>query len=104
MSIVTADVPHSLGAAEARRRIESGTGGLARHLPAGATVQPTWTGNRLHLDISAMGQQLRGRIDVQERLVRVEVTLPPALAFLAPMIEAGIRRTGTELLQDQRKA
>ncbi|HEY0115252.1 MAG TPA: polyhydroxyalkanoic acid system family protein [Allosphingosinicella sp.] len=103
MNPLTVDVPHSLGAAEARRRIADGTGSIVRHLPAGATAQPRWDGNRLELDISAMGQQLCASLDVQEKLVRVEAVLPPALAFLRPMIEAGIRRTGTELLQDQRK-
>jgi hypothetical protein len=39
---------------------------------------------------------------VQEKLVRVEVVLPLALSFLRPLIEAGIRRTGAELLEDKR--
>jgi hypothetical protein len=35
--------------------------------------------------------------------VRVEVVLPPALGFLAGMIEAGVRRGGAELLEDRSK-
>ena len=96
------DVPHNLGAAEARRRIEQGTGQLVGRLPAGATAKPTWVGDRLRLDIMALGQEMTASLDVQEKLVRVEVVLPPALAFLRPLIEAGIRRTGAELLEDRR--
>jgi putative polyhydroxyalkanoate system protein len=101
---ISVDLPHRLGKAEARRRIESGMGGLTRHLPAGAQVQPHWTGDQLHLAVSALGQDLRTRIDVQETVVRVEVVLPPALGFLAGMIEAGVRRGGAELLEDRSKS
>jgi len=98
---LSVDVPHKLGAAEARRRIESGTGQLIGRLPAGATATPSWSGNRLQLDILALGQAMKAVLDVQESLVRVEVVLPPALTFLRPLIEAGIRRTGAELLEDR---
>lgn len=103
MSPISVDVPHNLGTAEARRRLENGTGSLVRHLPAGATAQPRWSGNQLELDVAALGQEVRAKLDVQDKLVRVALVLPPALSFLGPMIEAGIRRTGAELLQDQRK-
>jgi hypothetical protein len=98
---MSVDVPHKLGAAEARRRIANGTGQLVGRLPAGATATPTWVGDRLQLDINALGQAMKANLDVQETLVRVEVVLPPALAFLRPLIETGIRRTGAELLEDR---
>ena len=98
---ISVDVPHTLGAAEARRRIEGGTGQLVGRLPAGASARPHWAGDRLLLDITALGQEVKASLDVQEKLVRVEVALPLALAFLRPLIEAGIRRTGTELLEDR---
>jgi putative polyhydroxyalkanoate system protein len=104
MTPISVDVPHNLGAAEARRRIENGTGGLVRHLPAGATAQPRWNGDQLELEVAALGQEVRAKLDVQDTLVRVQLVLPPAVAFLAPMIEAGIRRKGTELLAHQGKS
>ena len=48
-----------------------------------------------------MGQEVDARIDVRDALVRVELVLPPALAFFGKAIEAGIRRTGAELLEDR---
>lgn len=98
MTPITVDVPHNLGPDEARRRIENGTGSLVRHLPAGATAKPRWNGDQLELEVAALGQEVRARLDVQDKLVRVQLVLPPALSFLTPMIEAGIRRKGAELL------
>ena len=101
MNPISIDLPHRLGAAEAKRRIEQSMGGLTRHLPPGATVQPSWTGNRLDMSVSAMGQDLRTAIDVQDAVVRVQLVLPPALAFFGGAIEAGIRRKGSDLLEDK---
>ncbi len=103
MTPLSIDLPHSLGRAEARRRIENGTGSLGRHLPAGATVQSGWAGDRLNLSISMMGQDVGAAVDVQDSLVRVEIVLPPALGFFRPLIEAGIRKGGEQMLEDKSK-
>ena len=103
MTPLSVDLPHSLGRAEARRRIENGTGSLGRHLPAGATVQSGWSGDKLNLAISMMGQDVTAAVDVQETLVRVEIVLPPALGFFRPLIEAGIRKGGAQMLEDKSK-
>jgi len=101
MDKMTVDLPHSLGAAEARRRVENSTGQLVKRLPPGATVAPRWEGNRLNLDIVALGQRVAAAVDVQEQIVRIEVGLPAALSFLRPLIEAGMRRAGSELLENK---
>jgi hypothetical protein len=98
---MTVDLPHQLGAEEARRRIERNMGKLTDHIPGGAQVSSRWTGNRLDLDIGAMGQQVAAEIDIQESLVRLKVTLPPALAFFGSMIEPLIRKQGTAMLEDK---
>ena len=103
MTPLSVDLPHSLGRTEARRRIENGTGSLGRHLPAGATVQSGWSGDKLNLAISMMGQDVTAAVDVQETLVRVEIVLPPALGFFRPLIEAGIRKGGSQMLEDKSK-
>jgi len=99
---VIVDLPHKLGAEEARRRIERNTGKLAERIPGGADVQSSWTGNRLDLQVTAMGQQVATRIDVQESIVRLEVTLPPALSFFGGAIEGLIRHQGAQMLEDKR--
>jgi hypothetical protein len=101
---LTIDLPHKLGLEEARRRIERNMGRLADHVPGGAQVSSRWSGNRLDLDIDAMGQQVSAEIEVQETLVRLKVALPPALAFFGGMIEPLIRKQGAAMLEDKRKA
>lgn len=100
---ITVDLPHRLGAEEAKRRIGANMGSLAGRLPAGAQVSSAWEGDRLKLGIGVLGQQLDAGIDVEERLVRVTVNLPPALAFFGKAIEAGLRQTGGALLEDKTK-
>ncbi len=96
------DLPHKLGAEEAKRRIAGGIGGLVDHLPSGAQVQSAWTGDRMNLGVRAMNQEVSAAIDVEERVVRVEVLLPGALSFFARPIEALLRRKGSQLLEDKR--
>lgn len=95
------DLPHKLGAAEARRRIERGIGRLSDFVPGGAEVESHWTGERLDLRVIAMNQALAGSIDAREDIVRVELSLPGALGFFAKPVEALLRRKGTELLADR---
>ena len=100
---IIVDLPHKLGAAEAKRRIAGNLGRLAGKLPAGASVSSAWEGDRLTLDVAALGQRIDARLDVQEKLVRITVLLPPALAFFGAAIEAGLRQSGGALLEDRTK-
>jgi hypothetical protein len=93
------DLPHRLGAEEARRRIARGVGRITDHLPAGATAESAWQGDRLNLKVAAMGQDISAHIDVLEASLRVELLLPGVLSFLARPIESMLRRKGTELLE-----
>ena len=100
---ITVDLPHKLGAEEARRRIERNVGRLSEHIPGGAQVSSRWIGDRVHLDVGAMGQQVSAQIDIQETVVRMTVNLPPALAFFGGMIEPLIRSQGAAMLEDKSK-
>ena len=100
---ITVDVPHSLGAAEAKRRIQANIGGLGAKLPAGAQVRPVWEGDRLKLDVTMLGQTAEAELDILDSLVRIKVLLPPALAFFRQAIEAGLRQGGAVLLEDRTK-
>lgn len=100
---LTVDLPHKLGAEEARRRIERNVDKLTDHIPGGAKVGSRWNGDRLDLDIDAMGQQVAANIDIQESIVRLTVKLPPALAFFGGMLEPLIRKQGTAMLEDKSK-
>lgn len=100
---ISVDLPHRLGAEEAKRRIAGNVGSLTGHLPTGAQVSSAWQGDRLQLDVGLLGQKIEAAIDVEESLVRVTVLLPPALAFFGKAVEAGLRRGAPALLEDKSK-
>ena len=102
-SPIQVDLPHRLGKQEAKRRIGTNMSGLTSHLPAGAQVRSDWDGDRLNLSVGLLGQSIAAAIEVRETLVHVTVDLPPALAFFGKAIEAGLRRSGPELLEDRSK-
>jgi hypothetical protein len=92
-------LPHKLGREEARRRIAANIGGLKDHIPGGAAhVTSNWAGDRLDLQIHAMGQAVDAQITVEETQVRCHVMLPGMLGLFAAPIEAMLNRKGADLL------
>jgi len=100
---ITIDVPHRLGRAGARERLKSRIGDLGQHIPGGmAEVRSAWTGeDELTIDVTAMGQHVSARLEVQEAIVRVHLLLPPMLAFFSGMIGAAVREGGERMLEDK---
>ena len=98
---IQVDLPHRLGAEEARRRIDGGIGKLKDFVPGGAEVRSAWAGERLGLQVTALGQEVNAQLDVRDTFVRVELLLPPSLAFFGKAIEATLRRKGSDLLLDK---
>ena len=97
------DLPHKLGAEEAKRRMRNGIGKLQDHIPGGGHVESGWEGNRMKLRVQAMGQEVIGHMDVEETKVRVELMLPPILSLFAGKVEGLLRSRGSELLEDKTK-
>ena len=93
-------IPHTLGRDEVRRRIKGRTHEIADFLPGGlAQVTTTWPReDRLDLNIAAMSQQITGTIDIQDRELVFTIILPPALAFVEPIVERAIAEKGRKLL------
>lgn len=96
---VTVTIPHELGRAEARRRVDAGFGDLSRHLGSVGAVTRTWDGDRLSFSFAAMGQAISGVIDVADRAVRLEVLLPNLLAMVAGKIQGRLQKEGQLLLE-----
>jgi hypothetical protein len=93
-------IPHSLGKAEAVRRLKSGLGNTRSNFGQLFTVQEeTWTGDHLQFCISALGQVASGNITVADDHVRLEVLLPWLLAKVAEVIQPLIRREGLLMLE-----
>src|SRR3546814_685363 len=93
-------VPHRLGRAEDRRRIQQGFGDLARHLGGGSGALTTaWTGDRLDFSLQALGQEVSGTCDVADEAVRIEVLLPGFLAMFAGRVKGALQKEGQLLLE-----
>jgi hypothetical protein len=97
------DLPHSLGVEEAKRRMKTGIGRLWDHVPGGASeIESSWEGDRMHLVVRAMGQEVRGHIDVHDRFVRLELMLPAFLALLGRKLQGLLARGASDMLEDKR--
>jgi putative polyhydroxyalkanoate system protein len=96
---VTVTIPHELGRAEARRRIEAGFDDLSRHLGGMGGVSKAWDGDRLNFAFAAMGQAISGTAEVADQAVRLEVLLPNLLAMMAGKLTGRLRKEGQLLLE-----
>ena len=93
-------IPHSLGKAEATRRLQGGVGQLKSQLgDKVATIEEQWAGDRMSFRVGAMGQTVTGHLDVMEDSVRVEVQLPWMLAMMAEKAKGYIQKQGTLMLE-----
>lgn len=92
-------IPHKLGKVEARRRLKDRSGEMAGLLPGGADVEITWPSeDRMAMQVRAMGQTVRGHVDVEDAAVVFEIALPMALAFVEPMVRGAVEQKAQKLL------
>jgi putative polyhydroxyalkanoate system protein len=93
-------IPHRLGRLEARRRLDSGIGRLRSELNALLSgLDYHWEGDTLNFAGSAVWQQITGRIEVLEDVVRVEIDLPWIMQLLRDTIAKQVRGRGVALLE-----
>jgi Putative polyhydroxyalkanoic acid system protein (PHA_gran_rgn) len=96
-------IPHRLGREEAARRIKSGLTAARTNYSAFLTInEETWSGDRLAFNLSALGQNAVGFIDIADDHVRLEVQLPWLLAVIAEKLTPAIRKEGTLMLEKPR--
>jgi putative polyhydroxyalkanoate system protein len=96
---ITVNIPHQLGRAEARRRIEAGFAKIADQLPGGvAAGSEHWDGDRLSFSLTAMGQTIAGVVDVLDAAVTIEVELPGVLGMIASGLKDRLQKAGQLLL------
>ena len=96
---VTVTISHRLGRDEAIRRIENALDAIRREIaPFVKSLDYGWDGYRLDFRFSAMLQNVAGRIEVEDALIRVELFLPGLLHLLAKTIAGRIEQRAFELL------
>jgi hypothetical protein len=98
-SPVSVSIPHQLGRAEARRRIESGFAQIVHLFPGGGgACSQRWDGDRLTFAIAAMGQSVNGVIDVGDAAVTIVIELPGVLGIIASNLKDRLQKVGQLLL------
>ena len=94
-------IPHSLGRDEARRRLQSRSGDIAKLVPGGmAEVTATWpSDDRMDLCVKALGKSVDGYIEVGDSAVTVVIDLPASFVFFEPMVRGAIESNAQKLLK-----
>jgi hypothetical protein len=97
---VVVTIPHKLGKAEAKRRLQSGFSGVRSHVSETFFVlKDAWAGDHLDFEARLLGQTATGTVDVADDLVRLEVQLPWVLAMLANKAKVLVEREGRLMLE-----
>ena len=93
-------IPHSLGKDTVRERLRTRAHTIGDSIPGGmAEVTTSWPSeDRMMLTVSALGQTIDARVDIEERQIVFVVDVPPALGFVKPIIEGALRQQGEKLL------
>lgn len=80
--------------------MHSRVGELADFIPGGmAQVEPSWPSeDHMDLAITAIGQQIGAKIDIEDAQVVCTIDLPPALSFIEPLVQGAVEKTGRKLL------
>ena len=95
---VVISIPHRLGRAEARRRLEAGIDQVVAPLGRLVSIdRRVWTGHRLWNERG--GQTARGIVDVDDTQDRIELELPWVLAAIAKRVKGVIHQRGRGLLE-----
>lgn len=92
-------ISHGLGKEEAIARLKGGLARATATLPMFAMQEEVWTGDKMTFRMSAMGHEAHGSVDVAEKDVRIEITLPWLLQRFGEMIQSAIRSKGQILLE-----
>jgi hypothetical protein len=100
---VVVTIPHELGRAEARKRLDEGTAQLTSQIGAVGDLKKEWVGDTLHFSLVAIGQTVSGTIGVEDREVRLEVRLPGIFAMIANKVKGRLREQGQILLEGPKR-
>lgn len=98
---VSITVSHELGREAALARLRDGIDRIRDKLGMVKMqlVEEEWSGNALQFGVAALGYTVRGRLEVEDALVRIEVMLPWVLAMFAEKLKLGVQKQGQILLE-----
>ena len=92
-------IPHDTTRDEARRRLEAGIARVLRdHGGKVSRVEQAWTCDRLDFAVAALGQRVAGHLNVDDRVVNVQILLPWLLARFADKLRPTLEREAKKML------
>jgi len=101
---VIVTIPHKLGKAEAKRRLQAGfTNVRSTFGEKFVVLEDAWAGEHLDFRASLLGQTTTGTVDVTDDHIRLEVQLPWMLSLLANKAKALVQRQGKLMLEKPTK-
>ena len=93
-------VPHDLGRAEAKRRLEAGLPKLEQHIPGGGSLTSNFVSDdMLQLEINAMGQRIPVAIRIENDRLDAEVSVPVFLKMMRGQIADFVKVSAEKMLQ-----
>jgi hypothetical protein len=97
---ISITLPHTLGAAEAKRRVEEQINRVcAAYVDKIGHSRVSWTGDEAKFDVSALGQASSGTIAVFPDSLRIDVQLPWVLAALSGKVEGFLKSNATDAIR-----
>lgn len=93
------DIPHKMGRAAMRERLDGRIGQITSGIPGGGTVEHRWEGDMMHVTVAAVGQAIACRLTVFDDKVHAVVALPPFLAMFSGQLKEMIEREAPKLLR-----
>ena len=95
------NLPHDLGKDEVRERMRNRSHEIAGYFPPGmASVETSWPHeDQMDLIVTAVGQRIKGAVEVHDDHVVIEMNLPAILGFLRGTLEHAVRTNGSKLLE-----
>lgn len=91
-------ISHQLGKEVALQRIKAGLA-KAADFPVLKVESEAWSGDRLDFRVRSLGQVAVGNIQVGDRDIRLEVTLPWLLQRFAEVVQRTVTSRGRILLE-----
>ncbi len=96
---IALDIPHKLGKAAVRERLDRGIGKIGRAIPGGGSVTHDWDGDTMNFTVAALGQAMVCKATVFDDKVHAVVDLPPMLALFAGKVREVLGQELPKLLK-----
>jgi len=95
---ISISIPHQLGRAEARRRIQTGFSKMIPVVPGNGAYRERWDGDRLTFSVTALGQTVAGVINVLDTAVAMEIELSGVFGMIASGLKDRLQKVARLLL------